>query len=120
MKRETCALEERRFACAEEAADDSQWNACWVRLDEGPRKILAQVEDGKDVHTGLRRLRPWWCDRSAVGICFTQSNTSPLPLPMASNGVPLTEDERRSVVQGPGDVEWKYVIHPVLSCSGEH
>lgn len=24
------------------------------------------------------------------------------------NGVPLTEEERRSVVQGPGDVEWKY------------
>ncbi|KAJ3561302.1 hypothetical protein NP233_g10276 [Leucocoprinus birnbaumii] len=27
---------------------------------------------------------------------------------MATNGAPLTEDERRSVVQGPGDVEWKY------------
>ncbi|KAF5361043.1 hypothetical protein D9756_004856 [Leucocoprinus leucothites] len=27
---------------------------------------------------------------------------------MTMNGVPLTEEERRSVVQGPGDVEWKY------------
>ncbi|KAF7768091.1 hypothetical protein Agabi119p4_7334 [Agaricus bisporus var. burnettii] len=27
---------------------------------------------------------------------------------MASSVMPLTEDERKSVVQGPGDVEWKY------------
>jgi len=27
---------------------------------------------------------------------------------MALNAVPLTEEERRSVIQGPGDVEWKY------------
>lgn len=27
---------------------------------------------------------------------------------MALNAVTLTEDERRSVIQGPGDVEWKY------------
>ncbi|KXN88116.1 Serine/threonine/tyrosine-interacting protein [Leucoagaricus sp. SymC.cos] len=27
---------------------------------------------------------------------------------MALNGVPMTEEERRSVVQGPGDVEWRY------------
>lgn len=35
--------------------------------------------------------------------------------PMASKGVPLTEEERRSVVQGPGDVEWKYVIYQLAS-----
>lgn len=27
---------------------------------------------------------------------------------MITNGVSMTEEERRSVVQGPGDVEWKY------------
>lgn len=29
---------------------------------------------------------------------------------MALNAAPLTEEERRSVIQGPGDVEWKYVF----------
>ncbi|KAF9454854.1 phosphatases II [Macrolepiota fuliginosa MF-IS2] len=28
--------------------------------------------------------------------------------PLALNSIPLTDEERRSVVQGPGDVEWKY------------
>ena len=34
---------------------------------------------------------------------------------MITNGVSMTEEERRLVVQGPGDVEWKSVVYICLS-----
>ena len=79
--------------------------------------------------TGCRRPNPsslrlgWWytgqreCDTEWRSTTTAQSwpRRSAFPFSwnlslMATNCAPMTEEERRSVVQGPGDVEWRSVI----------
>jgi hypothetical protein len=99
------------------------------KIDEGERReegdarnVVVRVSHGNNkrgvtrvCNSNLRNERPIQPPKS----------TSPLPsnpppshksTHMALNAIPMTEEERRSVVQGPGDVEWKYVSRTPCAC----